>query len=129
MGLTDSPYRSLQILIKAKYIAHGDRHLHSNPFQWSEAILNLPGSAKYDPMMIWVYKMRLDGNLACEIYVYVDDGRLTGFCKLECWRTTRRVCAIYNTLGMHHSARKRTEPSYGTVKYPPYAWRVIRGPS
>jgi hypothetical protein len=71
------------MLIKAKYIAHGDRLLHDNPFQWSEVVLNLPGSDKYNPMMPWVYKMR-KGNLACEIYVYVDDGRLTGFCKLEC---------------------------------------------
>jgi hypothetical protein len=62
-------------------------------------------------MMPWVYKMRKDRNVACEIYIYVDDGRLTGFCKLECWRAARRFCAICNTLGMQDSASKRTEPS------------------
>ena len=82
MGLKDFPYISLQLLIKAKSIVHGNRHLINNHFQLSEVILNLPGSTMYDPKMPWVYKKRLDGNLACEIYIYVDDGRLTGFDKL-----------------------------------------------
>ena len=33
MGLTDSPYRSLQLMIKAKFIAYGDRLDAANPFQ------------------------------------------------------------------------------------------------
>ncbi len=67
MGLRDSPYRSLQMLLIAKTIAYGDRKDRSNPFHWEEVILNLPGSWHYDPTMPWVYKLRWDKNLACEI--------------------------------------------------------------
>ena len=111
MGLTDSPYRSLQLMIKAKFIAYGDRLDAANPFQWSEVKLNLPGSPNYDPTWPWVYKARLDGNLACEVYVYVDDGRITGWCRKVCWKAARRFCSICNSLGIQDASRKRTEPS------------------
>ena len=39
--------------------------------------LNLPGSKKYDPFMPWVSKIRLDdGHVACDLFIYVDDGRV-----------------------------------------------------
>ena len=74
MGLTESPYCWLQLLIKAKQIAYRNWMDTTNPFQWSEVKLNLPGSKKYDPMWPWVYKLRMDGNLECKVYIYVDDG-------------------------------------------------------
>ena len=43
MGLIDSPYRSLQLLMHVKFIAYGERKYSLNPFQWSHAKLNLPG--------------------------------------------------------------------------------------
>jgi len=79
MGLTDSPYRSSQLLIKAKYIAYGDRHDINNPCQWEIVVLNLPGYPGYDPTMLWVMKVYVDGHLACKVYLYVDDGRITGW--------------------------------------------------
>ena len=110
MGLTDSPYRSLQLIIKAKHVAY-DNHLKtSNPFGWSKVVLNLPGSNQYDPSLPWVMKVRHDGHLACEVYIYVD-GRVTGWCRVECWRAARRFCATCNHLGIQDAARKRTEPS------------------
>ena len=56
-------------------------------------------------------KVRFDEHLACEIYIYVDDGRLTGYAKLICWKAARQFCAVLGYLGIQDAARKRTEPS------------------
>ena len=110
MGLRDSPYRSLQLMIKAKYYAYGDRHDRTNPFQWDAVLLNLPGDEGYDPSLPWVMKVRKDGHLACEVYVYVDDGRFTGWSKMECWKAVQRFSSILTFLGIQDAFRKRTEP-------------------
>ena len=104
MGLTDSPYRSLQLLIKVKHIAYGNRHQKRNPFAWRTVILNLPGSATYNPRLPWVMKLRTDGHLACEVYIYVDDGRITGFSKMECWRAAKRFCSVCTDLGVQDAS-------------------------
>ena len=111
MGLTDSPYRSLQLLTTAKHIAYGDRHDESNPFQWKASRLNLPGDEKYDPSKPWVMKIRIDGHIASEVYIYVDDGRIIGHSEISCWEAAKRFCAICNSLGIQDASRKRTAPS------------------
>ena len=73
--------------------------------------LNLPGSEGYDPRLPWVSKVRVDNLVACEVYIYVDDGRITGPTKLETWAATRRLCSVILSLGMQDASRKRTEPS------------------
>ena len=122
MGLTDSPYRSLQLMIKAKHAAYGDRQEITNPFGWVRVWLNLPGSKTYDPTLPWVMKIRVDGHLACEVYLYVDDGRITGWCSLECWRAARRFCAECTRLGIQDASRKRTAP---TQQPGPWAGTVV----
>ena len=111
MGMRDSPWRSIQMLLIAKVIAYGDRKDPNNPFQWESAILNLPGSWNYDPTLPWVYKLRVDLSIANEIYVYVDDGRVCGASKSLCWGACRRFSSICAKLGIQDAARKRTEPS------------------
>lgn len=111
MGLRDSPYRSIQHMIRLKYIAYGSRHDQENPFKWDTVVYNLPGSEKYDPTRPWVMKIRTDGNLASEVYIYVDDGRATGHSAEACWAAIRRFASICTKLGIQDAARKRTEPS------------------
>eukprot|EP00984_Skeletonema_dohrnii_P022484 scaffold11603_cov72-Skeletonema_dohrnii-CCMP3373.AAC.1 len=110
MGMKDSPYRSIQLMLVTKWMAYGDRLDKDNPYQWERVELNLPGSEDYDPTLPWVMKVRSDGHLACEIYIYVDDCRVTGWCKLECWRAVRKLSTILNYLGLQDAFRKRTEP-------------------
>ena len=74
MGLIDSPYQSLQLLIHFKFIAYGERKDPLNPFQWIHAKLNLPGDKSYTSKLTWVMKVRLDCHLSSEVSVYVDDG-------------------------------------------------------
>jgi len=109
MGLRDSPYRSLQLMLMAKQLSYGKRTDPNNPFAWERVVLNLPGSETYDPSLPWVMKIRSDGHLACEVYVYVDDGRITGWCKMECWRAARRFSSVISSLGIQDAYRKRTE--------------------
>ena len=111
MGLRDSPARSLMLMIRAKFIAYGDRRDPTNPFSFSRVVLNLPGSVNYDPSKPWVAKLRADGEIACEVYIYVDDGRLTGPSKSLCWKAARRLCSVLNGQGVQDAARKRSEPS------------------
>ena len=56
MGLRDSPYRSVQHMIRLKFIAYGDKEEPSNPFHWSEVKYNFPGKKGYDPSRPWVCK-------------------------------------------------------------------------
>ena len=56
-------------------------------------------------------KIRFDGQTACEILIYVDDGRVVGPNEELCWRETRRATSILNSLGIHDSDRKHRFPS------------------
>ena len=90
MGLTYSPYQSLKLLINEKFIAYGDRNYLLKPFQWSHANLNLPGDKSYTPKLPWVMKVRSDGHLASEVFIYVDDGRIIAHSELVCWQAAKR---------------------------------------
>ena len=111
MGMWDLPYRSIQLMIIAKVLAYGDHTDRQNPFHLEEIVLNLPGSSSYDPTLPWVFKVRYDGHLRCEIYVYVDDRKVTGWCKAACWSAASRFLKIMPRLGIQDAVRKRTEPS------------------
>ena len=47
IGLIDSPYQYLQLLIHVKFIAYGERKDAVNPFEWSHSNLNLSGDEYY----------------------------------------------------------------------------------
>jgi len=111
MGMTDSPYRSIQLMLIAKYEAYGDRKDQTNPFHWERIVMNLPGTWSYEPNLPWVFKVRFDGHLACEVYVYVDDGKVTGWSRVACWEASKQFAKILTKLGIQDAARKRTEPS------------------
>ena len=78
MGLTDSPFRSAQMMMVAKEKALGSHTDERNPFRWTVVVLNLPGNKLYDPTMPWVYKRRANGQIASGAFVYVDENKTTG---------------------------------------------------
>jgi|SaaInl74LU_5_DNA_1037368.scaffolds.fasta_scaffold03412_7 hypothetical protein len=98
-------------MIRLKFEAYGDRTDASNPFQYARVELNLPGSKGYRPDLPWVMKMRLDGHLASEVYVYVDDGRTTGHNVEAAWAACRRFASVCSKLGIQDASRKRNFPS------------------
>ena len=80
IGLRDSPYWLIQLLIQLKIEVYGNQWDCSNPFHlhWERVIYNFPGTRGYHLGLPWVMKVCFDGHLACEVYVYVDDVRVTG---------------------------------------------------
>jgi hypothetical protein len=86
MGLQDSPYRSLQWQARLKLEVYGDRRALANPFHWDKVVFNLPRAKGYWANLPWVLKIRWDGKLAAEVFVYVDDGRLTGITEVPTWQ-------------------------------------------
>jgi hypothetical protein len=71
--------------------------------------MNLPGSNEYDLLLPWVSKICLeDGNIAADLFLYVDDGRLTGNSRDEVKQATRVATSRLQKLGILQDApRKR----------------------
>ena len=111
MGLRDSPYRSLQWQVRLKLEVYGNRRDLSNPFHWDHVVLNLPGSRGYRADLPWVMKIRADGFLAAEIFVYVNDGRVVACTPDLAWRAARAYAACCAMLGVQDASRKMTSPS------------------
>ena len=108
MGLKSSPYQAVQAMLVAKEVIRGDRHAQDNAFRWDRVRMNLPGSTKYDPSLPWVSKIRVtDGKMAADLFIYVDDARLTAPSKEECWKATRQAASTANSLGIQEAARKK----------------------
>ena len=71
MGAKPSPYQAIRSMLWAEDIVRGNKDHPSNPFRWSNVNLNLPGSETYEPTLPWVAKMRSDGAIACDFYIYI----------------------------------------------------------
>ena len=74
--------------------------------------MNLPGKKGYGSDLPWVMKIRWDGHLACEVFLYVDDGHATGFFREICWAAARQVASFCTKHGVQDKAVKRTFPSH-----------------
>jgi len=112
MGLKSSPYQAVQAVLVAKEHILGDRRDRDNAYRWDKVRMNLPGSRSYDPTLPWVSKIRIeDGSIACDLFIYVDDGRVTGPTEADCWQATRQAASTLNALGIQEAARKRRWPS------------------
>ena len=111
MGLKSSPYNCVQGIMHLMEEILEDPNDEQNPFRWSGVAMNLPGSSDYDPSLPWVFKCRVDGEIACDLFVYVDDLRPTGPTEEDCWLATRRVGYVLNSRGIQDASRKRRPPS------------------
>jgi hypothetical protein len=123
MGLRSSPYQAVQAMTFAEEVILGDHLDETNPFRWSRVRLNLPGQASYDPSLPWVSKVRATHQpggrevIASDVFIYVDDVRITGPTELEGWAAAKRVSSVLSYLGIQDAARKRREP-----RQDPGAW-------
>ena len=90
MGLRVSPYHSIQWQIRLKLEVYRDRRVLTNPFHWDRVELNM------------------------EVYVYVDDGRVTGHSTEQTALGARAYGAGCARLGVQDASRKRTMPTHTT---------------
>jgi hypothetical protein len=125
MGFAALPYNSIKMALVAEEICKGNRHEEGvgidgkelNPFQWRRVWLNLPGSKEYDPCKSWISKLRSDGRVACDLFTFVDDERVTGPDEELTWQTSHSLASKQSYLGMQDAGRK-ARPSSQT----PGAW-------
>ena len=117
MGLRTSPYQAVQGMLWAQEMILGKPDQEDNVFRWDAVKLNLPGSEDYDPSEPWVCKVRMDGVLASDIHVYVDDIRTTAHSEEECWKASQRVSSVLAYLGLQDAARKRRPPGQGDAAW------------
>jgi hypothetical protein len=107
MGFTSSPYQTVQGVLVAEEVILGDRCNPTNPFQFDEVVLNLPGMATYNPANSWVAKIHWsDKQVAGDMFIYVDDARVIWSNQHECWRATRQTASMLNYLGLQDAPRK-----------------------
>ena len=85
MGLKVSPYHACKAVTWAKCISMGDRLDSNNPFAWDKVVLKLPGTEVYACLIPWVFKQRVYGLLAADLFIYVDDGRPIRPTEDLCW--------------------------------------------
>ena len=111
MGLRPSPYCAVQGMMIAKEVILGDQYdVKNNVFHWETVRLNLPGNSDYDPSEAWVSKMRHDGGVAADVFIYVDDIRSCAPTELEAWHSSQRTSTKLAFLGIQDATRKRRQP-------------------
>jgi hypothetical protein len=112
MGLKPSPYFCIKGLLLALEMVKGDRWDERNPFQWGGVVLNLPGSAQYEPSQPKIYRVKLHSTeIAAVLLSYVDDMRAADGGEEECWRVMHHVATQLNYLGIQIASRKTRPPA------------------
>lgn len=98
-------------MLLAEHMVRKDQRDPSNPFKRSHVRLNLSVLDNYDPTLPWISKVRPDGTLASEFYIYVDEVRVTGPSEEDIWRAIRKFSSMISYLGIQDAARKRRPPT------------------
>ena len=73
MGVTPSPCQAVQGMAFAREVTQGNKDDAGNTFWWSRVRLDLPEDERCDPTVPWVSKVRSNGTLAADLFVFVDD--------------------------------------------------------
>ena len=106
-GEKPSPYLAVQQGRRLKRKCYGNRLDEGNVFRWDHVDLNLPGSKTYKPGQPWFSKRRRTGEIAADVFDYVDDDRGTGPTAEDAWQvgsTIGKTCSFY---GNQDAIRKR----------------------
>jgi hypothetical protein len=111
MGARPSPYNACRLIARALEFAVGQPDEAASAFRWEKVRMNLPGMKAYDPGLPWVNKMDSDGDIATEVVVFFDDGRVVGSQEEKCAAGMRQVTARLQYLGIQDASRKRRGPS------------------
>jgi hypothetical protein len=111
MGFKPSPYLTTCSMRRIESFLKGNSDDPENVFRWAYVILNLPGSPNYNPSKPWVYKVRSDGIMAGDLFIYIDDLRPTCPLEEECWLGSHQVGSRLTWLGIQDTPRKKCKAS------------------
>ena len=112
MSMCPLPYMSTQHLLRIRHFFLGDRKDQNNPFCWDRVVENLPGMKDYNPTLPWIYKACLNGDIAAEFFIYIDDLQILCSMEDKLWKAAMQVAPrLSYYLGLQHAARKLRELS------------------
>ena len=117
MGMRPSPYLAIRHYYWGEEFARGNPGKIGNPMGYDRIRLNLPGMTEYDPAYPKVMKWRdgskglEDGHVAGDVVTFVDDVRVTGYSKSNCWEAYHQFASRVQYLGMQNAPRKFRAPS------------------
>ena len=117
MGMRPSPYLAIRHYYWGEEFARGNPRKIGNPMGYNRVRLNLPGMESYDPAFQKVMKWRdgpkgiQDGQVAGDVVTLVDDVRVTGYSKANCWDVYHQFASRVQYLRMQNAPRKFRAPS------------------
>ena len=118
MGLPDSPFRAIKVLIWAMHSIMENKKDSDlpqtktpNPFTWNQVEFNFQGKETYDPTKPRVAKVEVDRGITWDIFIYCYEVRRTVPTEDVCWQVTRTFMSKCNCLGIQDAAWKRKEPN------------------
>ena len=74
-------------------------------------VLNLPGSAGYDPAKPVVYQVGGSGKPTCAVSIYVDDAMISAPTYADCREAIKVISRVFVQLGLREKRSKRELPS------------------
>ncbi len=108
MGMRPSPFVTVRLFAWAMEIIKGDRMDPTNPFHWTQVVVNCPGTPEYNPSLPRLYKWNpIALAIACDCKTFVDDLRGIGPTKELLQRATHKVESTMGYLGLQDATRKR----------------------
>ncbi|KAL7558142.1 hypothetical protein ACA910_019298 [Epithemia clementina (nom. ined.)] len=94
-----SPYQAMQTVQQVKQLSMG------------KGILNLSGSATYDPSMGCLRKVRTDGVLAADVHPYMDELREPAPTKVEACTVASIMAKAAAYFGLQDAVQNEGPPS------------------
>jgi len=107
MGFRPALYLTTREMRRVEPFFKGDRCKAGNPFEWGHVKFNLPGNDAYNPSKPRVYKVRKDGRIAGNLFVYIDDLRISRVSEESCWEGAHQMSSRMSWLGIQDAPRKR----------------------
>lgn len=109
-GWCPAPVFAIRMMMRSIEMAKGHPADRTSAFCFEQVVLNLPTMEDYDPGLPRVYKVRFDGLTACEVFVFVDDGRVAAATEELEERAMRQIVSRIQARGTQDAPRKR-EPA------------------
>jgi hypothetical protein len=108
MGFAASPYNSIKVALVAEEVCKGDCFemgvgcdgKEQNPFQWERVGINLPRTKEYDPCVSWISKRRKDGQMVCNVFMFIDDEQVVGPTEELTWQASHVLASKQSYLGI-----------------------------
>jgi hypothetical protein len=106
MGFRSLPYNSVKMYLIVEEILKGNRHDTGNAFQYNHVHLNLPGTAEYDPLIVWLSKRQSDGSLASNFVCFVNNQRIMGAGSARVIKVGHDLSSRESYLGLQDALQK-----------------------